>query len=565
MNPLGIEIFKAKEEYGIKEVKDTIEKKFESKRRNYKYVTKSEQYGNDVFKFYFYFAEGTNNNSTLYWYEKMKNLFDDLDDYVKTISSAYGVLIIEGNLNPVDLNNENRIIYILTFGNGIHMVGECVDLNFGLEFASKSAKVDSINTQSSKFFSINKNKSLVIYNNASFNTQVGEAVDYLIADIEEVSGRSAIRQLLELVNKRVHFSNYVKMTLKEKFNSENLIRIIKNVNTIITGYRIRFSIPKLYYLKDSKDKKIIKKLQDKLNKDVLDIGNTSISLGIYSVIDGRFETTNNQDECRLYVGRKGKEYGELNLENVRNFIEEFNILDITKINARIGNDTYPLCKLIDYTTSLENEDEYYCLNSGRWTRFNKEYIIKVEEEIENKINKITVFDEKYNLDDLQKLRMEYSKNITGKEYSKELDDKLYRERVYNYYLMKRFDFMLMDRELEEDIEIADLFDRKEKALIHVKIGNPAKFIECINQSMTGATHYVNNKKQVIKKFGNELKNVRKITLLFVLANNKKVWEERDMNIFESLRLKLNLLEWLNRVQELNFDAQIIIAKKGKNG
>ena len=78
--------------------------------------------------------------------------------------------------------------------------------------------------------------------------------------------------------------------------------------------------------------------------------------------------------------------------------------------------------------------------------------------------------------------------------------------------------------------------------------------------MNGARHYLNNRENVIKKFGEELKDVEKITLVLIITN-KTVWEKRDISKYNSLRLKLNLLDWLNAVQELGFKAEIIIGKK----
>ena len=119
-------------------------------------------------------------------------------------SDFNGVVRRAEQLNKVNQENgkielDRKIKYIITFGYGNNIVSDIVDLNYGLEMASMMAKIDSINTQSSKFFSLNKSKSLIIYNNANFNTQVGEAVDYLTAEIEEYSHRSSVKNLLQLI------------------------------------------------------------------------------------------------------------------------------------------------------------------------------------------------------------------------------------------------------------------------------------------------------------------------------------------------------------------------------
>ena len=565
MSTIGLEIFKAKEEYGIKEVVEKIDKSIGEKNVEWNSAKKAIQTGNDIFNLKFYFANSNKENRKIQWYEQMKKIFGDLDEFERPISSSYGVLVIEGKIYKLEENEVDRsIIYIITFGHGIHLVSNCVDFNFGLEFASRAANPESINTQSSKFFSISKNKSLIIYNSTNFSTQVGEAVDYLIADLEERSGRKAVTQLLELIDSKADFSSYLRVSLKKEVNGENIISIIKNIDTIMKTYKPNFPIPKLYYLQKTKDAKTIEKLNEKLSQEVLGVDNTSVSIGIYINKDGKIETINDQDGCEIYCGRLKKVYGELNLENVKEFIEEFNIHDIGKIKVRLGLIQYGLYDLIDYTTCLDNENEYYCLSNGRWTRFNKEYVKKVEQDIKDRISTIIVFDEKYNLGDLQELRKKYSVEIIGKVYKNcdEMNSILYQERVYNYSLRDDMGFMLLDRKEELTIEVADLYDPKEKALMHVKIGEPGKFIECINQSINGARHYVHNKGAVIKKFGKELKEVEKITLVLIITN-KTVWKKQDISKYNSLRLKLNLLDWINAVQELGFKPEIIIGKKEK--
>lgn len=221
----------------------------------------------------------------------------ELEDIKNTISS-YGILIIEGNLSQFDkkeqkITTTETILYAITFGSRFHTINQIMDFNFGLEMASNMAKVDSINMQSSKFFSITKNKSLVIYNNASFTTQVGEAVDYITAEVEEYPGRKSIQQLLELVNAELDFSTHIKIPLKKDLNFENMIKIIKNLNNIYRTYKEeRIAIPKLAYL-GSKDNDIIRRLNEKLHNDVLSENeNSSISIGMYVNRSGKMEIQN---------------------------------------------------------------------------------------------------------------------------------------------------------------------------------------------------------------------------------------------------------------------------------
>ena len=199
---------------------EKIDKSIGEKNVEWNSAKKAIQTGNDIFNLKFYFANSNKENRKIQWYEQMKKIFGDLDEFERPISSSYGVLVIEGKIYKLEENEVDRsIIYIITFGHGIHLVSNCVDFNFGLEFASRAANPESINTQSSKFFSISKNKSLIIYNSTNFSTQVGEAVDYLIADLEERSGRKAVTQLVELINPNLPERIYI----VSKFASSSFI------------------------------------------------------------------------------------------------------------------------------------------------------------------------------------------------------------------------------------------------------------------------------------------------------------------------------------------------------
>lgn len=553
---IELEIFKARDDCDIEDVLRRIKQKIETKGDNLQYVVKEERNGNDIFKIHFYFNSSTNQDGKLYWYEEIRNLFgiNELKDLVKPISSNYGILIIEGEWYKTEENEiDKKAIYLITFGYGIYLLGDFVDYNFGLEVASRAANRATINTQSSKYFSINKNKSLVIYNNANFSTQVGEAVDYLSAELEEESGRSAVSQLLKLINERVNFSNCVKLLLKEEFNFKNLIYIIKNLETISTIYKHKFAIPKLYYLQPEKDKELIGKLDKELRKDILNIENTSASVALYRINNGRVELLNNQEGYTIYVKNNAIESGELNIKDIFKFMDIYDIEDIRKIKVKVGNERLNLYRFIDYTTSLDKSNEYYCLTNGKWTRFNKEYIDKLKDEITNRINPIVKFDENYDFENFETLKEEVSDEI------KEDDKARYKERVYNLHMGKVLGYKVLDRTTESYIEVADLYDKKNKSLIHTKIGSPSDFMICINQSIIGMEHYVHNKENVIKKYGKELKEVRKIVLL-LLTDNKSVLRKKDLNEFRSLRFKLNLVEWINKVQEFNFEPEIIIGQ-----
>ena len=72
MSTIGLEIFKAKEEYGIKEVVEKIDKSIGEKNVEWNSAKKAIQTGNDIFNLKFYFANSNKENRKIQWYEQMK-------------------------------------------------------------------------------------------------------------------------------------------------------------------------------------------------------------------------------------------------------------------------------------------------------------------------------------------------------------------------------------------------------------------------------------------------------------------------------------------------------------
>lgn len=178
---------------------------------------------------------------------------------------------------------------------------------------------------------------------------------------------------------------------------------------------------------------------------------------------------------------------------------------------------------------------------------------KVKDEIKQKINKIVEYKEEYNLISFEKLKKQYAVEKEDKESKIS-----YKERIYNRYLCDKLSADLLDRKTTGSLEIADVYDHKEKNLIHVKIGETGKLVECINQSYRGSDYYNNNKDKVKSKLGVE--EVKQITLLFV-TNQKRVWKKKDFNEFMSLKLKLGLIEWVDHIQLMGYTPRIIVAKE----
>lgn len=555
MKNLQLNIFKIKDDVNINELKGKI---LNSLTNVYTSNTfKQTEIMNDAeYELEFIFYMKKTERKRIDWYERIKEIFDVDDEKLKDIYSAYGILIITGE----------GIRYVFSFGRAVSAIEDYIDWDFGLEMASRMLDRNSINAQSSKYFSFSKNKSLVVYNANSFNTEVGESVDLITANIKENNRMGNITSLLEYINSKVVFSSGIKVVVKkDEINPIDFIQIVHDINSIYKQYPEVIVIPKLKFIK--KDDEIIGVLKDRLNVELLNSTNDAgISICLYTVLNSDIILFEDVEKYTLSYYRNSQEYNTIVSNDITEFMKKYLISDVEKIQLKIctstGDMNFSLYKMLDYTVELENDGNYYCLYNGKWAKFNQNYVKKVNDEI-SLINEIAEYNDEYNLinnyndDAISKYGIEMLKylNIEPPILNDKNKEKLYREFVYNYIISKKKRGLLCDRKSIEQIEICDVYCDNE--LIHTKIGTPGNFNEGINQSIRGIEFWNSNKTKV----KNELRIDQVIgATLILLTDNKSVISEKDINRFKSLRFKLNLIDWKNKVEGMNKKIKVIIAK-----
>lgn len=552
---MELNIFKIKDESNMEEIISKIKEKAKN-RYMYRNLEKNIEVNKKMYNLKFFFYMNENPNTIIDWYAEVSNLFGKDETIRKKVYSGYGILLIYCA----------KFKYVISFGRATYLLSEYIDWNFGLEMAAKMLDKNSINAQSSKFFSTSKNKSLVVYNKGKFNTEAGESVDLINAKVSEVNGRSSIKNLCTYINPKVGFSSGIKIVISlDKVTIQDIVNVMILVNKIYREYLNRLNIPKLLFIKSNDE--IITKLKGKLNADILSKDDVNVSLSIYSIIDSEIILLNNITKYKLTYNRKSKEYDILDIKDIKNFMIEYNIDDIEDIGLKIfyndGSIRLNILKIIDYTTEIESENAFFCLYDGRWAKFNIDYINNVNEIIEGINNTIVFFDDTYNLsyEELEKL-----KTTDGEEISKQFNslnteiigEKLYREFVYNYKICKEKNGVLLDRKKFNQIEVCDIYNNNR--LIHTKIGSPGDFNECINQSINGFEIWNYNKEKIKDSLG--IDYVEGVTLLLI-TDNKKVIKNRNINKFTSLRFKLNLIDWQRQIEEYGKKANIIIGELKK--
>ena len=552
---MELNIFKIKDESDIDEIISKVKENAENKYM-YRNLEKDIYIDKKTYNLKFFFYMNENPSATIDWYAEISNLFENEEIIKKKIYSGYGILLIYCD----------KFKYVITFGRSTYLLSEFIDWDFGLEMAAKMLDKNSINAQSSKYFSTSKNKSLIVYNKGKFNTEAGESVDLINATISEAYGKSTINSLCNYISPKVGFSSGLKIVVSmEEIKIIDIVNVIILLNTIYNKYINRLNIPKLLFIKSNDE--LIEKLKKKLNSDILSSENVNVSLSMYAIVDSDITLMNNITKYKLTYDRKGTEYNVLDIEDIREFMIEHEIKDIEEIRLKIFlNDSIKnlnILKIIDYTTEIEDENAYFCLYDGRWAKFNVDYINKVNEMIEGINNTIVSYDNSYDLSyiELENIKEKYCKdiskelNIEETEITKETLKKLYREFVYNYKVCREKNGILLDRKEFNQIEVCDIYYNKQ--LIHTKIGSPGDFNECINQSANGFEVWNYNKQEIKEQLG--ITDVEGVTLLLI-TDNKNVIKNKNINKFKSVRFKLNLIDWQRQVEEYGKKTNIIIAE-----
>ena len=549
---LELNIFRLKDESNIDEIILKLEQDCNNKYER-RYFEKKIQMEKKEYYLKFFFYVNENIRATIDWYTELSNLFESREIINKKVYSGYGILLIYCD----------EFKYVISFGRATFLLNKYINWDFGLEMAAKMLNKSSINAQSSKYYSTSKNKSLIVYNRGRFNTEAGESIDLLNANISEMEGKFSINQLCNYINARVGFSSGIKIVISmENILIKDIVNVIILINKIYKNYKNRFNIPKLLFIKSNDE--IINELNGKMNNDILDDKNMNVSVSVYSIIDSELTLLNNITKFKLSYNRKSEEYNIVTIENIRDFMKENNIENIADINLKIyfeeSSKTINILKIIDYTTEIEGKTGYFCLYDGRWARFNNNYIDTIQKKIEEINNEIVLFDNSYNLSykELESIKQSDKQEICdrlGIPTDQAINSDMYREFVYNYKICKEKGAILLDRKEYNKIEICDIYYNNE--LVHTKIGSPGNFNECINQSIYGFEMWNNNKEKVKEKL--QVNAVNAVTLLFI-TNNKSVIRENNINKFKSIRFKLNLIDWKSQIESYGKIAKIIIAE-----
>lgn len=537
----------------IEKINESIFKKFNKDFSSRELIYEDK---NKKIKLYGIYGVTDNTNNPNSWENNITELFGLSDAQKKIVNSSYGLIII----------NYNDEIYIISFGRAYTLISEYIDGDFGLKMASKVMNEKTIKTQSSKFYSMAKSKSITEYNNTTFETDFSESVDCLRGDLQEYTGRHYIDNLSNLIKTdKVKFTTSMEVSTKNDFiDIDDLNNIIYNISSIYREYEERLPIPRLIPIRKSNET-LLNILNNKLDYAIVnqEFEDAKISIAFYKLNNSIFIFEQDVEGYILYNERKSEnnkllECDNLTIESISECMKEYNIDSIQKIKVEVikvdgYKEMYKLIDLIDVIITLENSNIYYTFDDGRWNRFNTNFQSKIEDEIMDINKKIVKFDSRF---DYNEEEVKECIN-TNKEEFQEIIEKGYRELEYNFWISKKLNAILYDRALVDNLEICDLYLNNNN-LVHVKFGTPSNFKDCIEQSRDGALDYINNREKVKNELG--IDNVEKVGLVFI-TDNIKVLEEQDISFYTSLSMKISLIYWRKFVVDHGLEPVIIIGRK----
>ncbi|WP_342527209.1 DUF6119 family protein [Chryseomicrobium sp. FSL W7-1435] len=498
---------------------------------------------------FYYFGDKVNSKDNVTWLNQWENFFRYSINTDTIYSLHFGCILIK----------INKTIFFISYGRAHHLAQSNSDLNFGLDIAERILVKESITSKQSSYINNAKSREYIQYKNKVLPTpNIGESNNQVISDIFVTSKKENIKDdfYLNEFKKNIKFGTSVKL-VNSKIIPLTLIKILLELEYIHKEFDPIVSLPRMVFEKSLEVKvELEKKLVNSLVKKEYN------SFTLLEMINKGGELFEPFKDEKLFIQRsKTLNSVFYNLEEIVNKLSELEDLGDLK-NIYLSNEDktikYPVLELLDYST-IHNKQRY-CLFEGKWAKLNKSFLEHVKAQILI-VNEISKYDSKFNYN-----KSGIEKVIKQRERKMGPDNIKYAEYVYNRYLEANFDYIFLDRlnehEKYKNVEFADLYDKTERKLIHVKLGDLSKFRTCVYQSTNSAMIY-STEEELLNVYG--INSVKKIGMLLVTTTKNLIQEDGSVNFnnSKSITFKLELVNWYQKVRDLNYSPEILIAIKQK--
>lgn len=510
-----------------------------------------------------------NTGNDITWFKKWSSFFGITDPLRSSSTTGHGAIIIE--------LTEAHQQYLLTFGRSASLFKEMLIPNYGISIAEKLFNGKTMDSVSSKYFSLTKNKSLISYaQGSSYDFEEGEAADLLKAKIEEHKDRTEnryIEQLLDYIKPlaTISYSN-IKLTIsKEEIELYDLIDVVVLMNSIESSYSSQLDIPQMKPINKNQEQPLNDKLWESIKaKDQSVI----FSVPIFTKdVDDYYVFLDSIDSVTLKYRRVSETYENFCIDDLFSFVENnpqietLNQIHCIITRNQIEKEEPQLQKWLE--AQIEIDGITYALHNGKWYSFNDYYLERVNKrikEIEAEAQTL-IWDDSFSVDSksVDKFCEDNSDDVC-KLFSDDGNTPLssvYKEFKYNFYTARKKGWNLFDRCISDSVELCDLSSPNE-AFIHCKIGKTTHLEECLRQSMISLL-YFSQKQPSIETYenreGKKLTKPKEITILYLSESD--IDSDFKISSLKSLKCKLTFLNWYNQCRSMRYNPKLIVAKYDK--
>lgn len=519
-----------------------------------------------------------NDRSKIQWAVDMQLMIEnsmiDIEEFsplveVKRTMTPFGVFLIEVSGGRV---------YAVSFGYSSIFLSNYCNRDFGLDFAERVLSKQSVDVESLRYVNVNKKKSITVFSeDAVPNVTYGSADEYLkgrveVANFSDTYDKALITKLLFYINSSFEFGASVKMVeakqnrISRISSLEQLSEVIvlidaflsKNMSEAYKDRSIKLAIPRLKFV-SSKDQ--LNESLDQLLVQAFETDTASVGIDFYSVIGADIIINEGSDVKLRHPGVSAVTIKDLTINDIKTYVYDANIgelkalIDGMKVEFENGSErSLKKCLIADVTY----DNKTYVLVDGKWATYNDTFIEHINREIAKIIDEdiIEVKGAPYSISD-HELAEYYNDNPQD-------FDRKYREYVYNTLIADKEGMKLLDTRNNlikkyPNVEVMDLLNVNE--IIHVKIGDPGKFIENIEQSMLASQVMSEEESKddlvAVGIMSERLVPDFIVAQLFVLKDG----DANQFNLLQSksIKFKASLVEWYQTVVALNLQPKIYLA------
>ncbi|MBC6308493.1 TIGR04141 family sporadically distributed protein [Listeria sp. FSL L7-1582] len=508
------------------------------------------------------------------WVGEVMNFFDAPDFENEGAPEQYNAIIVV---------RTNKSIYLLPQGQGFRKVEKLADMSFGLDFAEKAILDKDISLKGVSYVQRNKMRGVINYKREQ--TEFPQASESYFSVSGKPRSETTFGSNITCGTGITFVKNYNLCDNDEE--GRDFIDLFGEIDITMALTNKISSIPRLKKVRKNNE------LNSKLDNHVLDLlksekseEDLSVAFNINKIqlINNKITMLENDKKMHIYIlNRKNDTEEEVALDSgaIHDYIVRYKqeIEDISQLQFSVYDGDDKLGEKMTFKQicycEMQFEGKIYLLDNGRWGYFNNRFYDLIEEKIKE-INEIIFYDSTYSCRYISDSSGEYSGEGGYIEELTKLPHmiKLHKRNINTH---------------GTKIEIADVFNRKNKELLAIKRGTETSMaLYSFEQSLLSMQVLSNAQEFKVRdelskyndraKFSDSKKYpnltdkmldeilVCKTSCVLWLVNEKVKYvyegvrdEKFDLLQFGSLLLKLKIIDWYSFTKDNGYSPKIYFA------